>query len=76
MFQAYYLNSKRNFLLSLNESNDKLRDELKAKALENQELQHQIETSRNQIICNYEVKRTYQIMINQSTPYLDFKNIS
>ena len=46
----------KSILVSLNESNDKLRDELKAKALENQELQHQIETSRNQIICNYEVR--------------------
>jgi len=48
------LESEDKTLVSLNESNDKLRDELKAKALENQELQHQIETSRNQIICNYE----------------------
>ena len=43
----------------MNESNEKLREELKTKAKENQDLQNQIESSRNEIICNYEASILY-----------------
>jgi len=46
--------SEEKALVNLNESNEKLREELKTKAKENQDLQNQIESSRNEIICNYE----------------------
>jgi len=41
-------------LVSLNECNEQLRENLAAQAKENQKLQRQIDTSRNEIICNYE----------------------
>ena len=52
--------------MSLNDGNEKLRDDLKSKAKENQDLQEKIEASRNEIICNYEVRNAWAQMLWES----------
>ena len=49
-----------------------MREELKKKALENQDLQTQIELSRNEIICKYEVQPRICYFFFESFCWVEF----